>query len=161
MNEGDARYWILDAGYWVRDKKCGHRMLKVRMRCSHADYWMPGSLNPAVSTRSLLKNYNHSSCGGADALTSLLLPYRSLRICSVVAPRHRIRRAHNLNCRSFSKDSQAPARRKVTASGAKSCVLVGRICLDRADRMWLKESEPQLVRESAVPEPEAKQRGNL
>src|SRR5947207_3489751 len=105
MNEGDARYWILDAGYWVRDKKCGHRMLKVRMRCSHADYWMPGSLNPAVSTRSLLKNYNHSSCGGADALTSLLLPYRSLRICSVLAPRHRVRRAHNLNCRSFSTDS--------------------------------------------------------
>src|SRR5213075_633125 len=55
--------------------------------------------------KSLLKNYNNSSCGGADALTSLLLPYRSLRICSVVAPRHRIRRAHNLNCRSFSTDS--------------------------------------------------------
>src|SRR3954451_12763548 len=27
--------------------------------------------------RSLLKNYNTSSCGGADALTSLLLPLRS------------------------------------------------------------------------------------
>src|SRR5204863_9580013 len=45
----------------------------------------------------------------ADALTSLLLPYRSLRICSVVAPRHRSRRAHNLNCRSFSTDSLTPA----------------------------------------------------
>ena len=54
-----------------------------------------------------MKNSNHSSCGGADALTSLLLPYRSLRICPVVAPRHRIRRAHNLNCRSCSTDSQA------------------------------------------------------
>src|SRR5947209_15720789 len=66
-----------------------------------------------VALRSLLKNYNNPSCGGADALTSLLLPYRSLRICSVVAPRHRIRRAHNLNCCSFSIDSLAEKDRLV------------------------------------------------
>ena len=56
--------------------------------------------------RSLLKNCNRSSCGGADALTSLRLPYRSLRICAVGVPRHRIRRAHNLNSRSFSTGSK-------------------------------------------------------
>jgi hypothetical protein len=46
--------------------------------------------------KSLMKNDNPSSCGGADALTSVLVPYRSLRICPVGAPRHYIRRAHNL-----------------------------------------------------------------
>src|SRR5205814_8359046 len=68
-----------------------------------------------MRSRRLSKNYNNSSCGGADALTSLLLPYRSLRICSVVAPRHRIRRAHNLQCRSFSTGSW---RKALVAGGA-------------------------------------------
>jgi hypothetical protein len=54
---------------------------------------------------SRLKKHSNPYCGGAEALTSLLLPHRSLRICSVVAPRHRIRRARNLKCRNFSTGS--------------------------------------------------------
>jgi hypothetical protein len=53
-------------------------------------------------------NGDNSSCGGVDALTSLRLHYRSLRICSVGAPRHRIHRAHNLNCPSSSTGSWSP-----------------------------------------------------
>ena len=55
-----------------------------------------------------MKNYTNSFCGGADALTSLRLPHRSLRICSVGAPSHCIHHARKLNSRNFSTDSRAP-----------------------------------------------------
>ena len=61
--------------------------------------------NLKTRARSLLKNSTHSFCGVANALTSLRLHHRSLRICSVCAPRHCVRRAHKLNRRSFTIDS--------------------------------------------------------
>ena len=62
-------------------------------------------LKPVYQTRSLLKNSVNSSCSGVNALTSLRLHHRSLRICSVGAPRHRIHRASKLNSRNLSTDS--------------------------------------------------------
>lgn len=52
---------------------------------------------------SLLEKSDNPSCGGADALTLLRLHYRPLRVCSVGASRHCIRRARNLNRRIFAK----------------------------------------------------------
>jgi len=74
--------------------------------------------------RSLLKNSNHSFCSGANALTSLRLHYRSLRICSVGAPRHYIRRARKLTVRNFSTDS-SPSATRTGANTLPACSFFG------------------------------------
>ena len=82
--------------------------------------------------RSLLKNSNNSFCGGANALTSLRLHHRSLRICSVGAPRHCIRRARNLNRRNFSTNSYAPRRLSEVHTGISGGLKLWRTCAHRS-----------------------------
>jgi hypothetical protein len=73
----------------------------------YAELWARRSKTSGSKTlpKSLLKNSRSSSCGGADALTSFRLHYRSLRICAVGGPSHHKRHARNLNSPNFSTGS--------------------------------------------------------